>query len=106
MVVKLANDLMSKHGVYIQPINYPTVPRGQELLRLAPTPHHTVDMMNYFVNAVIQVWFDSGLEFKSHCTVACDFCKQPLKFEAYAARERSPCDGSKCDKYRLKASVA
>jgi 5-aminolevulinate synthase len=105
LVVKLANDLMTKHGIYIQPINYPTVPRGQELLRVAPTPHHNVEMMDYFVNAVLQVWFDNGLELKRHCSFECEFCKQPLKFEACTARERPACDGSKCDVYRAKASA-
>ena len=105
LVVKLANDLMSQHNIYLQPINYPTVPRGEELLRLAPTPHHTTDMMHHFVNAVRQVWIDNGLELKGHCSVECEFCKHPLKFDAYAARERPACDGSKCDVYRLKASA-
>jgi 5-aminolevulinate synthase len=106
LVVKLANDLMSKHGIYIQPINYPTVPRGQELLRVAPTPHHTVDMMHYFVNSVLDVWLDNQLELKSHCSVECQFCKQPLKFDAYTQRERAPCDGTHCDSYRLKTTAA
>lgn len=105
MVVKLANDLMSKHGVYLQPINYPTVPRGQELLRLAPTPHHTPELMNFFVNSVLDVWLSNGLELKSHCTVECEFCKQPIKFEAFSARERPVCNGQRCDDFLVKAAV-
>ncbi len=51
---------MEKHGIYVQAINYPTVPRGEELLRVAPTPHHTEAMMIRFVNAMLSVWFDNG----------------------------------------------
>ena len=60
LVKTLAQDLLEKHRIYVQPINYPTVPRGQELLRVAPTPHHTRDMMNHFVNAALSVWIDNG----------------------------------------------
>ena len=41
ITTKISNDLIKKYGHYIQAINYPTVPRGEEKLRLAPTPHHS-----------------------------------------------------------------
>lgn len=40
---------MGRHNIYVQAINYPTVPRGEELLRIAPTPHHSPQMMAYFL---------------------------------------------------------
>lgn len=47
---------MFKFGHYIQAINYPTVARGEEKLRLAPTPFHNVEMMNQLVNDLKEVW--------------------------------------------------
>lgn len=44
---------MSRHNIYVQAINYPTVARGEELLRIAPTPHHTPEMMKYFVGKMM-----------------------------------------------------
>jgi len=105
LVVKLANDFMSKYGIYVQPINYPTVPRGEELLRLAPTPHHTVDMMNYFVDSARQVWLENGLELRSLVSVKCDFCQRPVKHELMTARHRIVCDGRRCDDYVVKSSA-
>ncbi len=102
-MVALANDLMTKHGIYVQPINYPTVPRGSELLRVAPTPHHTRQMMGDFVRAVRSVWMNNGLELKSDCGIECEFCKQPVKFEALASREH--CNGRDCDRYLLNVAA-
>lgn len=46
---EVSDIMMSRYNVYVQAINYPTVARGEELLRIAPTPHHTPQMMTYFV---------------------------------------------------------
>lgn len=43
---------MQKYDIYVQPINYPTVPKGQELLRVSPTPNHTDEMIDKLVVAL------------------------------------------------------
>ena len=57
----ICDELMTRHNHYVQSINYPTVPKGTERLRIAPTPFHTREMMEEFVFQLLRVWTDAGL---------------------------------------------
>jgi 5-aminolevulinate synthase len=59
---KQASDLLlDRHGIYIQPINYPTVPRGTERLRITATPAHDGRLAEQLAEAMVSVWQELGL---------------------------------------------
>jgi 5-aminolevulinate synthase len=54
---KQATDLLlAEYGIYIQPINYPTVPKGSERLRITPTPYHDDALIDVLAEALVEVW--------------------------------------------------
>jgi len=59
---KQASDLLlERHAIYIQPINYPTVAKGSERLRITPSPHHDDALIDELAEAMVDVWEELGL---------------------------------------------
>ena len=70
-VRKEASDLLlAEHGIYIQPINYPTVPRGTERLRITPTPYHDDALIDALADAMVDVWEHFGLPLRHRALAA------------------------------------
>ena len=59
---RVTDRLLEHYGIYVQPINYPTVPRGTERLRLTPSPLHSDEHIGHLVRSLKEIWQDFGLQ--------------------------------------------
>ena len=92
----ISNELLNRYGHYVQSINYPTVSKGQERLRIAPSPMHSFEMIDEFIDNFVVVWRRSGLPFyqkEIYASSVCGHCQQPwnVDIDAFPCGLKTDC---------------
>ena len=67
---RVTDALLERFAIYVQPINYPTVPRGAERLRITPQPQHSDPDMDRLVQSLLTLWTEFGLSLENHAEAA------------------------------------
>jgi 5-aminolevulinate synthase len=58
---QISDVLIDRYGIYVRPINYPTLPRSTERLRITQSPHHTDTDIEHLVQSLAEIWAEVGL---------------------------------------------